>query len=115
MVRKRDVKDVKSDIDRLEKDIAFGKLEIKNQLDKMGMAEMNIDHIESELADEKNDFEEAKQMVIDCRKQMKEDNATLVLLKKKILMMNGDNDMEYVRPCDKQRHVSETTLTMHRC
>ena len=115
MYRKRDIKGVEEDINRLEMDIVFGKSEIKEQLNRMGTAGLNIDHLESELADEKNDFEEAKQMVTDCKKQIRKDNVKLDKLKTKLIMMTGDGEIEYIRPCEKTRPVSETTLLMHRC
>ena len=115
MYRKRDIKGVEEDINRLEMDIVLGKSEIKEQLNRMGTAGLNIDHLESELADEKNDFEEAKQMVTDCKKQIGKDNVKLDKLKTKLIMMTGDGEIEYIRPCEKTRPVSETTLLMHRC
>lgn len=115
MVRNRDIKDVEHDIDRLEKDIAFVKAEIKRQLDRLHTASINISQLESELASEKEDFKDAKQMVVDCRKQNKEDKITLEELRGKLLVMTGDGESEYIRPCEKTRPVSETTLVMHRC
>jgi len=56
MIRNRDIKNAEHDVNRLEKDIAFGKVEIRRQLDRMDTASLNIDHLESEIVDEKNDF-----------------------------------------------------------
>ena len=115
MVRNRDIKGAETDINRLERDIAFGKVEIGRQLGRMDTASLNIDHLESELADEKNDFEDAKKMVVDCRNQIEEDGIILKELKAKLLVMNGEGEVEYVRPCEKTRPGSETTLVMHGC
>ena len=110
MYRKRDIKVVEADINKLEMDIVCGKSEIKEQLNRMGAVGLNIDHLESELADEKNDFKEAKQMVTDCKNQIENDNVKLNKLKTKLIMMTGNGEIEYIRPCEKIRPASETTL-----
>ena len=109
MVRNRDIKNIEMDIGGLEKDIAFGKSEIVGLIERMDTAALNIDHLESELTEEKTDFEEAKQMITDCKKQIKEDNITLDKLRIKLTKMNG-LEIEYVRPCDKSRPTNETTF-----
>lgn len=105
----RSTKNIEKDIHQLEQDIKTSTKEIKQLHAKIGNAGLNIDHLKSELADEQSQYDEAKQMVIDCNKQIEEDQFNIDNLKIKLnTEMTGES--EYIRPCNKTRHPSETTL-----
>jgi len=107
-MRIRDIKKLKSDIAQVEKYIVDGRQEIKEQNNIMDRAALNIDHLESELSDEKRDFKVAKKMIVDCKKQLNDDTTTLNELNLNLAVMEGT--IEYVRPRCKQRPPFETTL-----
>lgn len=105
----RSTKNIEKDIRQLEQDIETSQKEIKQLHAKIGNTGLNIDHLRSGLADEQMQYDEAKQMVNDCNKQIEEDRFKIDNLKIKLnTEMTGE--YEYIRPCNKTRHPSETTL-----
>jgi len=105
----RSTKNIEKNIKQFEQDITDGKIEINRLHSNIGNARLNIDSLESELAVERSRYDEAKQMVIDCNKQIEEDLFNIDNLKIK-LNTEITGEYEYIRPCNKTRHPSETTL-----
>jgi len=110
IVKTRQTKTIEEDIKQLEQDITFGKKEINSLYSKIGNARLNIDSLKSELSIERIRYEEAKQMVTDCKKQIEDDQANVDSLKIQLTIESG-GEAEYIRPCNKPRHHSETKLS----
>lgn len=109
MLISRSTNKIERDIQQLEQDIETSKNEIKQLHARIGNAGLNIDHLKSELVDNQKQYDEAKQMVIDCIKQIEDDQFNIDNMKIE-LKAEKTGESEYIRPCNKTRHPSETTL-----
>jgi len=110
IVRKRDIKTVEKEIDYLEKQIIVNKLEISKCDNRMSMTALNIDALQTELMEEKKEFDNAREIMIDCKEYIKEASKQLDCARTKLAVMNGSGDPVYVRPCCKPRPLSEIAL-----